>query len=179
MSNVGMRGLPSVPSASAFPEVNVRTYVVAGGKPGVWFFSLDAGSRLAAAAARAALNLPYHAAAMAVSSDGAAIRYASRRRQGPPAALALTYRPAGGGTPARKGSLDWFLTERYCLYGVTRKGRLYRLEIHHSPWVLESCAAEFAENTMLPDVGIAPREPPPLLHFARRQDVVAWRPRVC
>src|SRR6478736_184531 len=51
MSAVRMRGLPPVPGASAFPELNVRTYVRYGGRAGVWFFSLDAESALAVFAA--------------------------------------------------------------------------------------------------------------------------------
>ena len=41
------RFLPVIPRIAAFPEINVRTYVTLDGKPGVWFFSLDATSSLA------------------------------------------------------------------------------------------------------------------------------------
>src|SRR6185503_17812650 len=50
--------LPPVPGVSSFAEVNVRTYVHDRGRdPGVWFFSLDAASRVAVAAARAFFKL--------------------------------------------------------------------------------------------------------------------------
>jgi uncharacterized protein YqjF (DUF2071 family) len=42
MRGVRPRLAPSLPGLSRFCELNVRTYVTAGGKPGVWFFSLDA-----------------------------------------------------------------------------------------------------------------------------------------
>src|SRR4051812_42045561 len=47
MTNVAPRGVPSLPRVSEFPELNVRTYVRVGDRPGIYFFSLDAGSALA------------------------------------------------------------------------------------------------------------------------------------
>src|SRR6187549_534040 len=79
MTNVAPRFVPALPGVSAFPELNVRTYVTVGGKPGVFFFSLDAGNALAAGAARALLNLPYYSAAMSVVTANGRIAYTSRR----------------------------------------------------------------------------------------------------
>ena len=56
--NTRLRPTLPVPFVSAFPELNVRTYVTVGGKPGIFFFSLDADSMLAVAAARRAYRLP-------------------------------------------------------------------------------------------------------------------------
>ena len=64
LSNFRLRGLPPMPGLSTFPEVNVRTYVTRDGKPGIWFFSLDAASRLGVEAAKKAYKLPYHHAEM-------------------------------------------------------------------------------------------------------------------
>jgi len=74
-----LRGGPPLPGVSSFPELNVRTYVTRDDKPGVWFFSLDADSRLAVEAARRLYKLPYFRAAMSVTADG--------RAAGEPAAL--------------------------------------------------------------------------------------------
>ena len=165
-----------VPWLSAFPELNVRTYVSPrDGKRGVFFFSLDAARLPAVLAARAMFRLPYFAAAMRVARHGDAVHYASRRRGGA-AAFAATYEPTGAAfTPAR-GSLEFFLTERYCLYHVDPLGRPSRLEIHHAPWPLQPARAEITTNTMAAPLGLA-LDGPPLLHFAKRQDVVAWWPR--
>ena len=116
--------------------MNVRTYVRVSDRPGVYFFSLDAGRRLAVAAARALLNLPYHAAAMSVGRRDAAVHYRSARRTGH-AAFEAVYEPAGEVFTAPEGSLEYFLMERYCLYHRDRRGRPYRLEIHHRPWSLQ------------------------------------------
>jgi uncharacterized protein YqjF (DUF2071 family) len=175
MTNVGVRAVPPVPWLSAFPELNVRTYVRAGDRPGVYFFSLDAGRWLAVAAARALFNLPYHAAAMRVGRRHTAVHYQSARRTGHAAFEAL-YEPAGGSLAASQGSLEYFLTERYCLYHHDHRGRPYRLEIHHRPWHLQRARATITKNTMADASQLTVSNSPPLVHFARRQDVVAWAP---
>jgi uncharacterized protein YqjF (DUF2071 family) len=177
MTNVAPRGVPSLPWMSEFAEMNVRTYVRAGGKPGVYFFSLDAASVVAVETARALLNLPYYAASMSVAGRGDAVEYDSCRSGGEPAAdFQATYRPTGPPSNATPGSLSYFLTERYCLYNVGRFGRPYRLEIHHPPWPLQPAEANLVRNTMASANGVVLAPEPPLLHFARRQDVVAWAP---
>jgi uncharacterized protein YqjF (DUF2071 family) len=175
MTNVGLRGVPSLPRLSSFPELNVRTYVRVANRPGVYFFSLDAGRRLAVEAARRVLNLPYFLAAMTVEASGDEVFYDSARTQGP-AVFRAIYGPTGPVFTASQGSLEYFLIERYCLYQQTRRGVPYRLEIHHPPWSLQAAQASIATNTMAVVSGVAISGPPALLHFARRQDAIAWAP---
>ena len=178
MTNVAPRGVPALPWVSAFPELNVRTYVRVGTKPGVYFFSLDAGNPVAVGIARSMFSLPYYSASIEVSNDAGWVRYASRRTatDGVHAALSARYRPTGPVFAARPGSLDHFLTERYCLYTVTDSFELRRLEIHHPPWPLQTAEATFEVNTMAEAAGIRLPSMAPLLHFAKRQDMVAWPP---
>jgi uncharacterized protein len=175
MTNVGLRAAPALPWLSAFPELNVRTYVRVADRPGVYFFSLDAGRRLAVAAARALLNLPYYAAVMSVERRDVAVHYHSARRSGG-ADFNAVYEPASAPFAASMGSIEYFLTERYCLYHYDRRGRAYRLEIHHRPWSLQLAGATITTNTMAVASRLTTNDSPPLLHFARRQDVVAWAP---
>ena len=176
MTNVAPRGVPSLPWISEFPELNVRTYVRIDDKPGVFFFSLDAGNLLAVQAAWLMLSLPYYSASMNVVLDEGEVRYSSRRLKDPGAQFIATYRPTGDAFTPRPGSLEYFLTERYCLYALNHRGRLYRLDIHHPPWPLQRADAKFVRNTMADAAGIALPAADPLLHFARRQDMVAWGP---
>jgi len=178
MSSVRLRGMPALPRLSAFPELNVRTYVIYGGKPGVWFFSLDAGNPLAVSIARAWFHLPYFRARMSCEEHENSIAYASQRTHtgAPAAALEGHYRPAGSIFFPQGGSLEHFLTERYCLYAADRGGHLIRGDIHHPPWLLQVAEAEFKRNTMAEPLGIS-LGPQPLLHFAKRQDVVVWQPQ--
>ena len=177
MTNVAPRWVPALPWVSHFAELNVRTYVRVGDRPGVFFFSLDAASVLAVQAARALLNLPYFPASMSVAATDANVSYKSRRPSAHEnAQFDATYRPTGPSAPAVDGSLEYFLVERYCLYHTDRRGRPYRLEIHHPPWALQPAEAEVRRNTMAAVNGIPLPSLAPLLHFAKRQDMVAWLP---
>jgi len=176
MTNVGPRGVPSLPWVSEFPELNVRTYVTVDGKPGVFFFSLDAGSLVAVTAARAWLNLPYHVASMEIRQSGDGINYRSTRRDDSGARFEATYEPVGGVFVPIDGTLEHFLTERYCLYQLSHSGAPFRLDIHHPPWPLQRAQATIAANTMLDVHGLAVIDESPLLHFSKRQDMVAWAP---
>lgn len=185
MTGVRGRMCPPVPTARTFPELNVRTYVVGpDGRPGVWFFSLDAASALAVEAARATYRLPYRHARMLMLREDGWVRYESVRTdpRNPGAAFAARYAPAGPAYHAAPGTLDHFLTERYCLYAPGRRGRSLRAEIHHAPWPLQPARAEVTRSTMTAPLGIdlGPAGAPgpwPLLHFAARLEVVAWPAR--
>lgn len=176
MSGIRPRGLPAVPRLSSFLELNLRTYVTAGGKGGVFFYCLDASNPLAVAIARSTFRLPYYNAQMSLFDDGTTIRYASQRthRGVAPAEVRVSYSPAGPVQLAEPGSLEHWLAERYCLYTADPRGRLYHGEIHHTPWPLQPAAAQITTNTMPQAHGIDLPATAPLLHFARRLDVVVW-----
>lgn len=178
MRNVRPRGLPAVPWLSHFAELNVRTYVTAadGSKPGVWFFSLDAANPVAVMLARRFFMLPYFNAAMDVKTVGDALYYTSRRtHQGAaPANFMARYRPTGPVYHAAPGTLEHWLTERYALYATDTRGRPFIGEIHHLPWPLQSAMAEFEINDVTGAAGLGLPDVVPLLHFARRLDVLIW-----
>ena len=176
MTNVGLRATPVVPWISTFPELNVRTYVRVGDRPGVYFFSLDAARWLAVAAARTLLNLPYYAADMTLERHRDGLRYESTRWRRPRPQFKATYAPVGALFVPPVGSIEHFLTERYCLYHHNRRGHPYRLDIHHRPWSLQSARATITTNTMAAASHLTLNGAPALLHFARRQDVLAWPP---
>jgi uncharacterized protein len=178
MTGVRLRGMPSVPWLSAFPELNVRTYVTCGGKPGVWFFSLDAANSLAVAIARLWFHLPYFRARMSCTESEGWSHYRSERvhRGASSGMLVGQYRPSGNIFSPLRGTLEHFLTERYCLYTTDGRGQLIRGEIHHSPWPLQVAEANFSRNTMAEAAGVALPNVKPLLHFAKRQDVLVWQP---
>ncbi len=171
MAGVMRRPWPDLPWVSAFPELNVRTYVELDGKPGVWFLSLDASNALAVWAARRFFHLPYYRAQMALTEDGRGFQYSSSR---PLAELTASYAPTSEPYLAARGSLEHWLTERYCLYAAAPDGSLWRSEVQHHPWPLQAARATFDRNSMLEFHGITLSEPPALLHFAKRLDVVIW-----
>jgi uncharacterized protein YqjF (DUF2071 family) len=174
MEGIMRRPLPDLPWISAFPELNLRLYVTHGGKPGVWFLSLDAGNPLAVWAAQRFFHLPYVRARFELRRDGDTLDYRSERLAAPAGLrFEARYRPSGQPYRSAPGSLEHFLTERYCLYARSPRGRLYRAEIHHRPWPLQPAEAEFAVNELGDPHGLR-FEGPPLLHFSQRLDVVVW-----
>jgi hypothetical protein len=176
MTGVRPHYMPALPGLSAFPELNVRTYVHAQGKPGVWFFSLDAANPVAVRLARWRFHLPYFDARMTIVPDQGGWRYRSTRthRGAPRADFSGWYRPVGPVYQAAAGSLDHWLTARYCFYAADIHNRLWRCEIDHVPWPLQPAEADIATNTLLAPLGGERFDRTPLLHVAQRLDVVAW-----
>ena len=163
------RGLLPLPFVSSFRELNVRTYVTRDGKPGIWFFSLDASTRVAAEAGRRLYRLPYFPAEISLRRRGDEILFDCSRGGGK--AFSAEYRSDGSVFKAEPGSLEHFLTERYCLY-AEHEGELHRADIHHRPWPLQPAHARVDLNTM-PPVRLDPADEP-LRHYSARLDVVIW-----
>jgi uncharacterized protein len=153
--------------------------VTAQDRPGVWFFSLDAHSRLAVRLARATFHLPYFDAEMTCDATRDEIHYRSVRthRDAPPAEFGACYRPVGESFESGRGTIENFLTERYCLYSADKKGVVRRGEIHHCMWPLQPAEVEVQSLAMTQQIGLKPPETGPILHFSRRLDVLAWLPR--
>jgi uncharacterized protein YqjF (DUF2071 family) len=130
-------------------------------------------------AARILYHLPYFRAAMRLhpAADGM-ITYDSRRqhRTAPPAVFRGRYRPAGPVAHSAPGTLDHWLTERYCLYATDRTQQVYRAEIHHVPWPLQQAELEIEANSMAIAAGITLPSHPPRLAYAERLDVAVWAP---
>jgi len=179
MDHVGVRGLPYLPGVKRFPELNVRTYVSRDGKPGVYFFSLDATSAIAVATARTTFHLPYYRARITTGWREGWVHYdSSRTHRGVAAGRLLgRYRPVGEPYAARAGTLEHWLTERYCLYAVDRRGGIHRGEIHHRPWPLRRAEAEFEVNTVVDHTGLVLEGTARHLHFVDRIPVVGWLPQ--
>ena len=173
MTGIRARGLPLVPGLNRTLELNVRTYVRHGGHAGVYFFSLDAENRAIVRGARISYGLPYFHARM-LEEGG---RYASVRthRGAPPAEFRADYRPDSPVFTSKPGSLEFFLTERYCLF-TALGGRVQRGDIYHQPWPLQVGRAEIAVNTMVDSLGMELRGSP-LLHYAESLNVLLDRIR--
>jgi uncharacterized protein len=175
MSDVRLRFCPEL-MAARFPEINLRTYVTTGGKPGVFFYSLDAGSRLAVWAARTFFALPYFTARFDLHQTEGRMDYACQRTHRPAAhgEFRARYQPAGPVFASQPGTLEQWLTERYCLYTADRRGQLMRGDIHHPPWPLQPAEAQIQVETLSRAAGITRVDTTPLLHYARQLNVLIW-----
>jgi uncharacterized protein len=176
MSGIRIRATLPLPWLSAFPELNLRTYVTINDKPGVFFFSLDAANPVAVRLARRFFALPYYHALMRTVRRGDTILYTSSRRNATSttARLDWTYRPTASSGFTLPGSLEHWLTERYCLYSANRHGELFRGEIHHLPWRLQPAEVERKTTTVALAGGIVLPEIEPLLHYSEQQEVLVW-----
>ena len=176
MTRVYPRRLWPAPWLSHFLELNVRTYVTDGKRPGVYFFSLDAANPVAVEIARRWYQLPYFSARMSARRAGGWTHYRSYRihRGAPPAEFEARYRPSGPVSLAKPGSLEAWLTERYCLYLVTRAGKVFRGEIHHPRWPLQPAEATISANSMAASHGLVLPSTEPKLHYAKRLDTIEW-----
>ena len=181
MSKVKPRGLPTIDLMSEFLELNVRTYVTVDGKPGVYFFSLDASNKIAVQIARAWYHLPYFDAKMHLTkilnkdddkSDW--IKYDSTRSGGNGTNdFKASYRPIGPVEYSKPGSLEAFLTERYCLYVLDSRGKVCRGDIHHKQWPLQKAEALIEKNSMGAQYDFDFSQAP-LLHFAKYIETIEW-----
>jgi uncharacterized protein len=160
-------------------ETNLRTYVrAADGQAGIFFFSLDASSLLAVAAARVLYGLPYFSAAMSMRREDSRVVYASRRRGARDARLEVAWSIGAPLGSAADGTREHFLVERYALY-VTRHGGLYRARVRHRPYPLCQAAVERLSETLLSAAGLPSPAEPPLCHYSPGVDVdVFWLERV-
>ncbi|TWT06720.1 DUF2071 domain-containing protein [Planococcus sp. CPCC 101016] len=170
-----LRLLPHVPGTSSFLELNVRTYVKHGKKQGVYFFSLDADSRLAVSAASMGGFLPYRHADMSNTIKSGQCEFFSRRIEFGqyPESFKMTYKPISKLITSNR--LEQWLTERYCLW--TKPGeQLYRVDIAHSPWLLQYLEGEIFRNTMASYLPISLHRQLPIAHYSMGQKVRFFAP---
>ena len=174
MKGIYFRGLPFsvVPS---FPEVNVRTYVVYKGKPGVFFLSLDVDDWASLNIAKRWYRLPYNPANIEVrTGENGAIQYKSVRKAGNPLAFEGSCIPTNDTYFAESGTLDHWLTERYCFY-TTRNGKdIYHGDIHHLPWPLKKVDVHINQHTLFSPFNIHVSNDPPIAHFSQGVDSLMW-----
>ena len=168
MKGVTKRGWPAPKLFCDFPEINVRTYVKIGGKPGVWFFSLDITSALGVWVARTFFNLPYYKAKIDVVVSDKEISYYHERSG---KRFDATYSP---GEPAifEPDSFETWSTERYSLYSQSKSGTLFRGEVQHPKWPLQHAELTMRGNTLLDEFKVGERHPSVL--FSKSLDVVVY-----
>jgi len=173
LSGVRLRGCPPLAPVSHFPEVNVRTYVTLDGRPGVFFLSLDANNPIGIALARPWFRLPYRYSRISFSESGGEIRFAGWR-PGAHAAFSASYRPSGPPALTQPGTLEHWLTERYCYYTTDRRGCLCCCDIRHDPWPLQPAEATIGRTSLVTAGGIALPPVAPALHYAHFMRARFW-----
>lgn len=175
MAGVAPRRLQRIFSFADFPELNLRTYVEADGKPGVWFFSLDAASRLIVLGGRRFFGLPYFDATMEQTRQETWTSFHSARR-GFEAGFRGRYRAIGPQLHPKPSSFEHWATERYALYAVSPRGTLQRMQVHHAPWPLYQGEIHLDDTSVIRTAGFDVSNEPPICHCSPGVHVVSFGP---
>lgn len=173
MAGVMRRPPLDIPLIGSFPELNLRTYVKVDGKPGVWFFSLDADNWPIVLGGRGVYNLPYFKADIQLEQQDKWFEISSLRRKSE-VRFKARYRPLGDPFIAKSGTFEAWATERYCLYSQSGKGDIYRVEVHHVPWPLQQAEAEIETCDLFDAAGFSPIDPTPVCHYSAGVQVVSY-----
>ena len=166
------RGLSAMGKLWRFPELNFRTYVRFRGHGGIFFFSLDAGSLAAVLGARAFFRVPYFHSRMQIASEGFQVQFKSDRRLSN-ASFRAKYRPISAAYEAPPGSLEHWLTERYCFFTTVNR-KVFRTDIHHVPWPIQKAEADISVSTVAGAAGLPLEVPPALVGYVKQQEVLVW-----
>ncbi len=165
---------PSVYPLHRFPELNVRTYVERKGRPGVWFFSLDADCTPLVLGARFLYGLPYFKARMSHRENGGRIEFRSQR-VGASVHFQGSYRPVGPQRVAQQGSFEHWVAERYCLYSC-HKGCTISLDVHHRPWPLQDAEVRIDDSNLLDSLDLPLLDGTAVCHYSKGVEVISYSP---
>jgi uncharacterized protein YqjF (DUF2071 family) len=171
------RDVPPIPGMVTLRELNFRTYVKRNGKGGVYFLSIECPAIVSDWMALHLFKVPYLKAQIVMANDGVTYHYASERTQSdmPPAAFFGTFSPSGETASPAPGSLESFLVERFCLFFV-KDGKVYRGDIHHEAWKLQSAELNIGYNTIAKAAGFDLAEKPDHIAFSPATDTLVWLP---
>ena len=174
MLNIGLPHGPAVPYFGSFPEINVRTYVIRDGRPGVWFFSLDVNRFLPALVARLTYRLPYCWGR--ASHEVTESQWTTRVRRRWPRAVDSTEIVVRPGEEIEPDDLDHFLTARWGLYSATRRGVRYA-PVDHEPWPLRAAELVRADSSLVEAAGLSAPSDEPHVRCSAGVAVRIGRPR--
>jgi uncharacterized protein YqjF (DUF2071 family) len=186
IARTSVLGLPLPRALGAYGQVNLRTYVQpedpSAGPPGIWLLSSDVGEPTAVVGARTLARLPYWRARVEMQEGGPETEVAARRRHrgAAPAAFEARYGAldpeAAPFTPA-PGSLESWFVDRFSVYGASRGGALWRIDVAHDPWRLRPAALDLRKETLIAAAGLPSGQDAPLVHVAEPLDVRVRVPR--
>jgi uncharacterized protein len=181
MDRFNFRGVPTIPGARSFPELDLRTYVhdQQTNTPGIYNLSVDIGSLVATATVRFVYHTPCSWAEMRLNqrTEREFSFYSRRLFVSHPVIFNARYRGLGATrrlAEIRSGSLEYFFTERYCLFTRNHAGQVVRSNIHAVASPLEDAEAEIERNDLPSALGIHVAEQDPVLHYSRRLAVYIW-----
>ncbi len=166
MEKIRPRHLPSVSFISNFYEINVRTYVTAEEKSGVYFINIEASSSLSAFICRKLSGLPYEKASISRTEHSYISHNAKKQFD-----LNIKFEP--NNDAYQKSQLDSWITEKYCLY-IKSKNKVFRFQTHHKEWEIQQMTISNLKVKYY--VGELKLEADNLdsFHYSKGVKVIAW-----
>jgi uncharacterized protein YqjF (DUF2071 family) len=158
--------LPAVPGLSTLMELNLRTYVTLGGKPGIYFLSMHADNRLAIRIARLLTPLPYKHAAVRYVVKSAALA-CDLQSAADNCRLSLSARAIGKAEEVTDRTQAAWLLERYRAFAMAPRDRLLTACVAHEPWRVQPAELSIAENSLGDPFGLNLDRPPDDAHYSR------------
>ncbi|MEK4030412.1 DUF2071 domain-containing protein [Pseudobacillus sp. FSL P4-0506] len=173
VSSMRFHGLPPIPLLRSFLQLNVRTYVMHKGVPGVYFFNLDVNHLPSVIGARLFYSLPFRQSNMAAVVNNSCHFQSSYSVGQNREELDVFYKPVSPSYSAEKETFDYWASERYCLF-TERRNKLYRGDIHHTRWALQKAEATIFRNTMASFLTHHYFQQQPILHFSKEKKAFFW-----
>ncbi|WP_172597875.1 YqjF family protein [Ureibacillus thermosphaericus] len=168
-----IRGIPSVPMGRGIPGLNVRTYVKAGNKPGIYFFQLAIRHRVTAKLAKVLFHLPYIYLDMSLLKSEKQFHSESSRIYSLP--FKCQYNVHSQASRMKQGTLGEWLLERYCFYTTNPQGKLLRCDIYHEPWIVHDVELmEVEHNILSTALNISSKAINPIPHYSKQLSVHIW-----
>ena len=166
VSGVRGRYIFPLPYFSSFEEINLRTYVIADFKPGIYLLSVETNKSLVALLTRIFTGIPYVKSTILRIDDRLYAKLPAKKQS-------LNLRFCDNVKPLRKDVLDYWLTERHCLY--QNVGRtLYRFDIHHNEWEMKNIKLKIAHINYCAGGFNTSGIPPERLHYCKKLEVLFW-----
>lgn len=176
IQNLRLSNFPAIPGFSDFIEVNFRTYVYdKNGIPGIWFYSLDINSLLAASSGKNFFSLPYHYSELTEQQENGSISIEGTRVEANHSSMKFSYIPENETYIAEPDSIDFFLMERYVLFTYLN-GKLHLGRVHHLPYSISKAKVLNNKNHLFELNSFnAPLSPPNIIHYSSNIDVEIFK----
>lgn len=165
MEKIRPKNIPAFSPISNFHEINIRTYVKMNNKTGVYFLSIEGGTKLSCKIAKFISDLPYRYSTIERTSK----LYSSSNLDFKDE---LCFEFEIGKQIELKSELDNWLTERYALFQET-DNYINEYEIHHLPWVVKDVEVKSLKCFYLRFKNLLNNKPDKI-QYSKGVQVIAW-----
>ena len=165
MEKIRPKNIPAFSPISNFHEINIRTYVKMNNKTGVYFLSVEGGTKLSCKIAKFISDLPYRYSTIERSSKLYSSSNLNFKDE-------LFFEFEIGKQIGHKSELDNWLTERYALFQDTKK-HINLYEIHHLPWLINDIELK-SLKCIYPRFKNLLNNKPDKIQYSKGVQVIAW-----